>query len=169
MNIDEAFLNYIRLRIQDIATKPLPQRNNYWISLIQEIAFTSIPVSTRNQAANEVRLVSNIIKDIDEIDPDCYLLTEVSLFSDKYYKNTWFATTHSENTSRTKSYLFPFILSTKDPSFGHLFKPESVYQRYQIHWNTNPLQQFRKQSCLSKIAVKTSQIVNSQQTPSFSN
>ena len=169
MNIDEAFLNYIRLRIQDIATKPPPQRNNYWISLIQEIAFTSISTSTRNQAANEVRLISNIIKDIDEIDPDSYLLTEVSLFSDKYYKNTWFATTHSENTSRTKSYLFPFILSTKDPSFGHLFKPESVYQKYQIHWNTNPLQQFRKQSCLSKIAVKTSQIVNSQQTPSSSN
>ena len=88
MNIDEAFLNYIRLRIQDIATKTLPQRNNYWISLIQEIAFTSISVSTRNQAANEVRLISNIIKDIDDIDPDSYLLTEVSLFSDKYYKNT---------------------------------------------------------------------------------
>ena len=88
MNIDEAFLNYIRLRIQDIATKPLPQRNNYWVSLIQEIAFTSIPVSTRNQAASEVQLISNVIKDINNIDPDCYVLTEVSLFFDKHYKNT---------------------------------------------------------------------------------
>ena len=169
MNIDEAFLHYIRLRIRDIATKPPSQRNDFWISLIQEIAYTSISISTRNQAASEVRLISNVIKDINNIDPDCYVRTEVSLFFDKHYKNTWFATTHSDNTSRTKSYLFPFILSTKDPSFGHLFKPESVYQKYQIHWNTNPLQQFRKQSFLSKIAVKTSQIVNSQQTPSFSN
>ena len=80
MNIDEAFLNYIRLRIQDIATKPPPQRNNYWISLIQEIAFTSISVSTRNQAASEVRLISNATKDINSFDPDSNLLIEVSLF-----------------------------------------------------------------------------------------
>jgi hypothetical protein len=80
MNIDEAFLNYIRLRIQDIATKPLPERSNYWISLIQEIAFTSISVSTRNQAANEVRLISNAIRDINSFDPDSNLLIEVSLF-----------------------------------------------------------------------------------------
>ena len=80
MNIDEAFLNYIRLRIQDIATKPPLQRNNYWISLIQEIAFTSISISTRNQAASEVRLISNAIKDINSLDPDSNLLIEVSLF-----------------------------------------------------------------------------------------
>jgi hypothetical protein len=88
MNIDEAFLHYIRLRIRDIATKPPLQRNDYWISLIQEIAYTSISVSTRNQAASEVRLISNIIKDINNIDPDCYVLTEVSLFFDEHYKNT---------------------------------------------------------------------------------
>ena len=88
MNIDEAFLNYIRLRIRDIATKPPSQRHNYWISLIQEIAFTSISVSTRNQAASEVQLISNIIKGINNIDPNCYVLTEVSLFLDKYYKNS---------------------------------------------------------------------------------
>ena len=80
MNIDEAFLNYIRLRIQDIATKPSLQRSNYWISLIQEIAFTSISVSTRNQAASEVRLISNAIKNINSLDPDSNLLIEVSLF-----------------------------------------------------------------------------------------
>ena len=80
MNIDEAFLNYIRLRIQDIATKPSLERSNYWISLIQEIAFTSISVSTRNQAASEVRLISNAIKDINNFDPDSNLLIEVSLF-----------------------------------------------------------------------------------------
>jgi hypothetical protein len=80
MNIDEAFLNYIRLRIQDIATKPSLERSNYWISLIQEIAFTSISVTTRNQAASEVRLISNAIKDINNFDPDSNLLIEVSLF-----------------------------------------------------------------------------------------
>ena len=80
MNIDEAFLNYIRLRIQDIATKSPSERTNYWISLIQEIAFTSISIITRNQAANEVRLISNAIKDINSLDPDSNLLTEVSLF-----------------------------------------------------------------------------------------
>ena len=80
MNIDEAFLNYIRLRIQDIATKPSLERSNYWISLIQEIAFTSISVSTRNQAASEVRLIANAIKDINSFDPDSNLLIEVSLF-----------------------------------------------------------------------------------------
>ena len=80
MNIDEAFLNYIRLRIQDIATRAPLQRSNYWISLIQEIAFTSISVSTRNQAASEVRLISNAIKDINSLDPDSNLLIEVSLF-----------------------------------------------------------------------------------------
>ena len=80
MNIDEAFLNYIRLRIQDIATKPSQERSNYWISLVQEIAFTSISVSTRNQAASEVRLIANAIKDINSFDPDSNLLIEVSLF-----------------------------------------------------------------------------------------
>jgi hypothetical protein len=80
MNIDEAFLNYIRLRIQDIATKPSLERSNYWISLIQEIAFTSISVTTRNQAASEVRLISIAIKDINNFDPDSNLLIEVSLF-----------------------------------------------------------------------------------------
>ena len=66
MNIDEAFLNYIRLRIQDIATKPPLERSNYWISLIQEIAFTSISVSTRNQAASEVRLISKNIQETNK-------------------------------------------------------------------------------------------------------
>ena len=80
MNIDEAFLNYTRLRIQDIATKPSPERSNYWVSLIQEIAFTSISASTRNQAASEVRLITNAIKDINSFDPDSNLLIEVSLF-----------------------------------------------------------------------------------------
>ena len=80
MNTDEAFLNYIRLRIQDIATKQPLERSNYWISLIQEIAFTSISITTRNQAANEVWLISNAIKDMNNLDPDFNLLVEVSLF-----------------------------------------------------------------------------------------
>ena len=74
MDVDEAFLNYIRLRIQDIASKPPSERKNYWISLIQEIAFTSISIITRNQAANEVRLISNAIKDFNNLDPELNLL-----------------------------------------------------------------------------------------------
>ena len=74
MDVDEALLNYIRLRIQDIASKPPSERSNYWISLIQEIAFTSISIITRNQAANEVRLISNAIKDINNLAPELNLL-----------------------------------------------------------------------------------------------
>ena len=69
MDVDEAFLNSTRLRIQDIASKPPSERPNYWISLIQEIAFTSISIITRNQATNDLRLISNAIKDINNVDP----------------------------------------------------------------------------------------------------
>ena len=83
MDVDESFLNYFRLRIQDIASKPPLERSKHWISLIQEIAFTSISIITRNQAANEVRLISNAIRDINNLDPESNLFIEVSLFGQK--------------------------------------------------------------------------------------
>ena len=80
MDVDGAFLTYICYRIQDITSKPSLERQKFWISPIQEIAFTSISFFTRNQAANEVRLISTAIKDINEIDPESEFFIEVTLF-----------------------------------------------------------------------------------------